>query len=705
MTWMDRLSALLARKSSRAGVAVAAVGLAPARWTPRRYDRLAEEGYRKNVVAYRCVREVARACASVPWLLYRGQRELDTHPVLDLLRRPNPRQSGPELIEAAIGHLLLSGNAYLEVVRPEDDHPRELYALRPDRMRVVPDVSGVPRAYRYEVEGRTVDWPVDPMTGASDVLHLRDFHPLDDWYGLSPIEAAAASIDQHNAAAEHNAALLQNGARPSGALIFRSDPGPDGIRRVEEALLDRTQGPRQAGRPLVLGGDVEWKELGLSPKDMDFAETKAQAAREISSAFGVPYLLVVSGEATFNNRADARFELWEHTVTPPLDRLSSALSTWLGPMFGADLRLAHDLDEVPALALRRRMKWQQISQAGFLTLNEKRAALGYAPVEGGDGGTEQKNSEDYERIHGRPQPRRPAGEPESGRWVADPGRLLQPTQFRVSRGGGGRRPPPRRPGRSARNDDDGGGRGSPPRNPFPDRPHCVEQWKKAIEECYAEDQRQLNEPWKPGNTRLNGFDIPSCIAGRVSEECGGNPIGGVKNADPDCSGGCSDMTKEHPRDLLPPLLEQASQHSGAGRYEEAVSACTEHLALHPDDARAYSRRAFTLHQLERFEEAVADWDECLAREPGNRMALCRRAESLAGMGLFEEAIQEFNQVEASFPGYNALSIPMFRAFCLIELGRFDEAMADIDRLPDDGGLFTRERSNLLQRFPRNRRGK
>jgi len=406
---MDRMSALLARKSSRAGAAVAAVGLAPARWTPRRYDRLAEEGYRKNVVAYRCVREVARACASVPWLLYKGARELDTHPLLDLLRRPNPRQSGPELIEAAIGHLLLSGNAYLEVVRPDGDAPRELYALRPDRMRIVPDVSGVPRAYRYEVQGRSVDWPVDPMTGASDVLHLRDFHPLDDWYGLSPIEAAAAAIDQHNAAAEHNAALLQNGARPSGALVFRSDPGPDGIRRVEEALLDRTQGPRQAGRPLVLGGDVDWKELGFSPKDMDFAELKSQAAREIAAAFGVPHLLVVAGEATFNNRADARLELWEHTVIPLLDRLSSALSTWLGPMFGGDHRLAHDLDEIPALAPRRRLKWQQIQQADFLTLNEKRQALGYAAIHSGDE-SERKNSEDFERIHGYPQPRNDDGE-------------------------------------------------------------------------------------------------------------------------------------------------------------------------------------------------------------------------------------------------------------------------------------------------------
>ncbi len=143
MTWMDRMSALLARKSSRAGAAVAAVGLAPARWTPRRYDRLAEEGYRKNVVAYRCVREVARASASVPWLLYKGAQELDTHPLLDLLCRPNPRQSGPELIEAAIGHLLLLRATPISKWSAPTARRRASF-MRSARIgcRIVPDVSG-----------------------------------------------------------------------------------------------------------------------------------------------------------------------------------------------------------------------------------------------------------------------------------------------------------------------------------------------------------------------------------------------------------------------------------------------------------------------------------------------------------------------------------------------------------------------------------
>ncbi len=684
MSWMDRVSAMPSRKSSRAGAAVAAIGLAPARWTPRRYDRLAEEGYRKNVVAYRCVREVARACASVPWLLYKGSRELDTHPLLDLLRRPNPRQSGPELIEAAIGHLLLSGNAYLEVVRPDDDAPRELYALRPDRMRIVPDVSGVPRAYRYEVEGRSVDWPVDPISGVSDVLHVRDFHPLDDWYGLSPIEAAAAAIDQHNAAAEHNAALLQNGARPSGALVFRTDPGPDGIRRVEEALLDRTQGPKQAGRPLVLGGDVDWKELGFSPKDMDFAELKAQAAREIAAAFGVPHLLVVSGEATYSNRADARLELWEHTVIPLLDRVSSALSTWLGPMFGENLRLAQDLDEVPALAPRRRLKWQQIQAADFLTLNEKREALGYAVVE--DAGAQgRKNSEDFERVHGYPQPRKPGGGTGGGRW-ASPGPTLRPlpTQWGTI--------------------------------PLLLDPFCREEILAAFKDC------GIN--FGKGSPRIYGRIKENCWRGLVSQRCGGNSVkSAIEQKGNSC--GCA-MPEFDDSPYWPGEGEWAEIDRLANGllHAELVAYMTERLAEDPGRWQAVRYRANAKHAMGDIEGARADFEDLVRRatqwlenDPEDRMRGLR-AEAYEAMGdvasaradwlvLVEQQTAkiaaepgnwhhwyERSQTHCALDDHRAayddltrvielkpdISNPYSdRAEVLIELGRFAEALADADR--------------------------
>lgn len=88
---------------------------APA-WTPRDYAALAREGYAKNAIVYRSVRMIAEAAASVPWLLYDGAAEVDEHPLLALLARPNRRQAGRDFREALVGYLLVSGNAYVEAV-------------------------------------------------------------------------------------------------------------------------------------------------------------------------------------------------------------------------------------------------------------------------------------------------------------------------------------------------------------------------------------------------------------------------------------------------------------------------------------------------------------------------------------------------------------------------------------------------------------
>lgn len=388
MNWRDIMDRLTGRKASAAGISIAAYQVGQPVWTPRRYDRLSEEGYAKNVVAFRCVREIARGAASVPWLLYRRDEELTEHPLLALLRRPNPLAGGAALFEAFFAYYQLAGNSYFEAVRPADRKPpRELHVLRPDRTRVVPGPLGLPQAYEYTADGRSVRWPSDPLTGASDILHFKDFNPLDDWYGMSPIEAAAYAIDQFNAAGEHNAALLQNGARPSGALVYKGSLTDDQGRRIHQMLMDRYQNPRNAGRPMVLSGDARWVEMALSPKDMDFVETKMSTARDICAAFGVPHVLVVPGEATFNNRADARLELWEQTIIPLLDRAVDGLNNWLVPMFGPGLRLAYDLDGVTALTPRRRDRYEQVVRAfgaGLLTSNEAREALDYAPLDGGD---------------------------------------------------------------------------------------------------------------------------------------------------------------------------------------------------------------------------------------------------------------------------------------------------------------------------------
>lgn len=250
---------------------------------------------------HRAVRLIAEGIGSLTFVLYEGAAELSAHPLLDLLARPNPRQDGAALLEAVSSHLLLASNAYVEAVGIDGDtapqgnvNVRELYALRPDRMKVVPGPDGWPQAYEYTVAGSTVRF--EQSAALPPILQLTLFNPLDDYYGLSPLEAAAAAVDTHNAAAKWNKALLDNAARPSGALVY---DGPEGavmsdaqFERLKKELADQYQGTANAGRPLLLEGGLDWKAMSLSPKDMDFMEAKHSAAREIALAFGVPPMLL-----------------------------------------------------------------------------------------------------------------------------------------------------------------------------------------------------------------------------------------------------------------------------------------------------------------------------------------------------------------------------------------------------------------------------
>jgi HK97 family phage portal protein len=377
-------------KASRAARLVAIESGGRARWTPRDYAALAREGFIANAIVHRAVKLVAESAASVTYLAYEGDAAREPHPLTALLARPNPRQAAPEFLEAVCAHLLLAGNAYVEAVTLEGA-VRELYALRPDRMRVVPGPDGWPEAYEYAVAGRTLRFEQNaPGSGlhVPPILHLAQFHPLDDHYGLSSLEAAAVAVDTHNAGSRWNKALLDNAARPSGALVYSVGEGAvlsdNQFDRLKRELEQQYQGAVNAGRPLLLEGGLDWKAMSLTPKDMDFLEAKHTAAREIALAFGVPPMLLgIPGDNTFANYQEANRVFWRGTVLPLASRIGASLSQWLAPAFG-EVRLVVDTDELPALAADQAAKWAQVTRAPFLTLNEKRAMTGFGPVEGGD---------------------------------------------------------------------------------------------------------------------------------------------------------------------------------------------------------------------------------------------------------------------------------------------------------------------------------
>ncbi|MEO1773462.1 MAG: phage portal protein [Pseudomonadota bacterium] len=382
-----------AQKASRAGPAIAFQTVGRAVFSPTDTASLARNAYGANPVGYRAVRMLAEAVATVPLSLVEGGRRMVEHPVLSLLARPNPGCDGRSFLEGVVGHLLIAGNAYVEGAPGAMLWPAELYVLRPDRMQVVPGPDGWPVGYDYRVGSRvhrfsnTAEW--------ARVMHLRAFHPLDDHYGMSPLEPAAAAVDVHNAAGRWAKALLDNAARPSGAIVFGAKDGAqmseEQFRRLREELEDNHQGATNAGRPLLLEGGLDWKPMSHSPKDMDFLETKFAAAREIAMAVGVPPMLLgLPGDNTYANYQEANRAFYRHAVVPLARKVAAALAGWLSANAGVAVELEPDLDQVPALATEREALWRRVGDADFLTVDEKRAMLGLppmqtpSPMEGGD---------------------------------------------------------------------------------------------------------------------------------------------------------------------------------------------------------------------------------------------------------------------------------------------------------------------------------
>ncbi|MBN8294177.1 phage portal protein [Rhodobacter sp. NTK016B] len=359
-------------------------GLAQARWTARDTVSLTRTGFQGNPVGFRVVRLISEAAAALPLVLQDAERRYDAHPLLSLLRRPNPAQGRAEFFEAVFAQLLLSGNAYVEAVAiPESGLPVELHVLRSDRMSVVPGADGWPAAYDYAVGGRKHRFAMGE--GVAPICHVRSFHPLDDHYGLSPIEAAATAVDVHNSASRWSKALLDNAARPSGAIVFKGADGQGNLtneqfERLQAEMETHHQGARNAGRPMLLEGGLDWKPMGFSPSDMEFHKTKDAAAREIALAFGVPPMLLgIPGDATYANYQEANRAFYRLTVLPLAAKVTDALSHWLSAYGGAELQLRPDLDQVPALSIEREAQWRRVAGASFLTEDEKRALLGLPP--------------------------------------------------------------------------------------------------------------------------------------------------------------------------------------------------------------------------------------------------------------------------------------------------------------------------------------
>jgi len=387
----------LFRRAISAGVASFS-GTTIAQWFTRDYANFAKEAYIENFVAYRCIDMIAQAVASVPWKVFRQagteRIEDDKHPLNRILNRANPTEGWAAFQLGVVSYLNIAGNSYIEKLAPETGPnkgiPFELHTHQPNQIKPLLNDDKVLVGYALVIDGKIKrQWDIDPITGQSDLLQIKRFHPINDIEGLSPIEPAAKSIDTSNEALTWNKKLLQNEARPGMVIISESTLGDEQFKRLQKQLKEKHSGADNAGKNLLLeGGIKDVKPYGFNPHEMDFLNGNWDLVRQIAIAFGVPpQLLGVPGDSTFANFEQAREYFFESTVMFYLMLLQDEYNNWFFPEDDT-IFIDYILDDVPALAGRRKEKFEMVQAADFMTIDEKREAMGmekYQPT-GSPGG-------------------------------------------------------------------------------------------------------------------------------------------------------------------------------------------------------------------------------------------------------------------------------------------------------------------------------
>lgn len=365
-------------------------------WAPRDYENFAKEAYMKNSIAFACIVQIARAVSSVKWGMYRQEGDkrikIDSGPMVDLIKRPNPEQSWSYIMFIKVAFLLLAGNSFIEKVGPTTGPnvgtPKELWVLRPDRMKI--DINKDARkitGYTYSIGTNRVTFEVDDQ-GRSDILHYKLFHPTDDLWGLANTEPCAREIDTFNEATKWNKKLLENEARPGMVFTFSTNLTDPQFDRLEKQLNEKFSGADNAHRNLILeggdGGKSSAVPYGFNPAELDFIEGNRELARRICIDYGVPpQLLGIKGDQTYANFQQAREVFWEDTVLWYLELIKGEENNWL---FGSDDSsfLDYDLDQVPAFEEKRDRMWKRAQTATFISENEKREMVGFETMPGLD---------------------------------------------------------------------------------------------------------------------------------------------------------------------------------------------------------------------------------------------------------------------------------------------------------------------------------
>ena len=357
-------------------------------FTSYNFSAYIREAYQQNTTVYACIQEYVKACASCPIIIKRGDTVIENKTLMTLLQTPNMSQTWDDFLEQAIIYYLCGGEApiYGDAIIPTR-LPKELIILRPDWL--TPTLSnqfvGQIAEWRYTAsDNASVSMSISP----ANLLMFKALDPLCRYRGLSPLAPAGFAIDQLNEYNKTNFALLQNGMQPSGSLTTENVIDDTQFNRLKTQFSETYTGSQNNGKPLILEGGLKWQPFGFNLRDAEFLGGKTSSKKDICEALGVPTQLIgIEGSQTYANYEQARAAFYEDRAIPLLDKFLAALNKWLGLRAGLrpDDVLCVDIDAVAALEPRRAERNHVLDKIQSITINEKRTAMGYDAVDGGDG--------------------------------------------------------------------------------------------------------------------------------------------------------------------------------------------------------------------------------------------------------------------------------------------------------------------------------
>jgi len=333
--------------------------------------------YTLSSYVYSCVRLRAEKVGEIAFQLNRGEKEITEHPLLSLLYKPNALQNKNEFFENYQMHKDLTGSVFVYLLRV-GGVIKEMHLLRPDGMTIQLDSAGtqiVSFKYRTPKGEERLFKPEEILFS----LSTSPFSPLE---GVSPLSPGQQSVDTELQLSEYQSKVLKNGGRVEGVFTFKTERlSQDQIEEIKRQFKEHHSEAKNAGKPLVLYGDTDYKNLGLSPTEMSYLESKRLTRDDILLLYRVPKpLLAQTDDVNLASAKMAKEIFLSETIKPLLGSLTQKLNEFLIPD-EFELTFIDPTPEDVDLNLKR---IESGIKNYYLTINEARAAEGYDPVPEGD---------------------------------------------------------------------------------------------------------------------------------------------------------------------------------------------------------------------------------------------------------------------------------------------------------------------------------